>query len=104
MKFNGDAEKIQSFYSGIQQLRSIDGVIDIQAGAHMTSPYSGYGDRSQQFTHILQVTLRDVESLERYDKSDLHAQVKQDYIIPCIDKTCAGPPVLAVDFLNNLTN
>lgn len=90
-------DKILNFYSGLETLKSIKGVVSIQCGEVDKVCYAGYADRTKGYTHALLVVLTDLRALEKYDKDIHHNLIKSTIIMPLIDKT-AENPVLAIDF------
>lgn len=98
---NITAEETAQFIAGIGSLKQIDGVISAQCGEISTSLYPSYNDRTKGYTHSLVVVLKDSASLQRYDSSPFHEKIKQDYILPLIDKT-AENPYMAFDYLGKL--
>ena len=55
------------------------------------------GDRSQGFTHFINVRMKDKDVLPVYTDHPLHLKFRDDVILPVIDKT--NPPfLLAVDY------
>jgi hypothetical protein len=99
-KFAASPEKIQAFYQGAQSLSNIEGVISVTAGEHNSQWYNGYSDRSNGFTHCLTVVVKDAAALEHYTNSDFHEQVKNNFILPCLDKSASSPAVMCLDFPN----
>ena len=97
-KFGDSKELLDGFYSGVQTLKQIDGVVSINAGEQNNQYYSDYADRSNGYTHVLHVLLRDKEALENYDKSEFHNEVKKTFILPCLNKEASAPLVMAIDY------
>jgi len=98
---NITAEESARFVAGVDSLKNIEGVLSIQCGEISTTLYQNYNDRTKGYTHSLLAVLRDADALEIYDKSSFHEQVKQEFIIPLIDKTL-DTPYMAVDYFGKL--
>ncbi len=78
-------EEVTRLIDGLQQFKSIPGVLDVKIGVHSTTLYSDYKDRSKGFTHIFTVTLKDAAALELYSTHAIHERVRQTAIIPVIE-------------------
>jgi hypothetical protein len=101
-KPNLSSDEFGLFVAGVERLKNINGVISTQCGRISTSFYPNFLDRTKGYTHSLLVTLKDAQSLEQYDKCELHEEVKQKCILPFLDKT-QDSPVMAVDYFGELS-
>ena len=76
----------------------IDGVLWVDVGKQEVM-YPSYNDRSAGYNHMLIVTLRDRKALEAYDSHPEHVRVKNEYIIPLLNKS-TEKPILALDWMS----
>lgn len=86
IKKGTSVENIDNFYSGVQSLRSINGVLSVQCGPNEKFDPIDKDDKSDFYTHSILIVLRDKFALKRIQNSPLYSLLRKNIIKPLIDK------------------